>query len=95
MNHSCRKVDIAWEPGPPDLAVLNTDCSVLPNSSTAAVGGLIREALGHCSHAFTFNLGRCSITRAKLRRIIMGLDVAWEVGIRQVAVQVDSRVMIK
>ncbi|CAN1344914.1 Putative ribonuclease H protein At1g65750, partial [Linum perenne] len=46
------------------------------------------------TRAFTVNLGRCSITRAELRGILVGLDVVWEVGIRKVAVQVDSRVTI-
>ncbi|CAN1173011.1 Putative ribonuclease H protein At1g65750 [Linum perenne] len=91
---SHQRVEVAWKPGPVDGWVLNTDGSVLPTSGSAAAGGLLRDGLGRCTRAFTVNLGRCSITRAELRGILVGLDVVWEVGIRKVEVQVDSRVAI-
>ncbi|CAN1140984.1 Putative ribonuclease H protein At1g65750 [Linum perenne] len=90
-----QKVEIVWEPGPPDWAVLNTDGSVLPESGSAAAGGLLRDSLGRCTRAFTVNLGRCSITWAELQGILVGLDVAWEAGIRKIVVQVDSQAAIK
>ncbi|CAN1257225.1 Putative ribonuclease H protein At1g65750, partial [Linum perenne] len=77
-----------------DWMVLNTDGSVLKESGSAAAGGLIRDALGRCLAAFSVNLGRCSITRAKLRGLIAGLDLSWDRGWRKVAVQCDSRVAI-
>ncbi|CAN1808037.1 Putative ribonuclease H protein At1g65750 [Linum perenne] len=87
-----RKVrsDIAWEPGPDEWVVLNTDGSVLHNSKSAAAGGLIRDDSGRFLAAFSVNLGRCSITRAELRGLITGLDLAWDRGWRKVAVQCDS-----
>ncbi|CAN1141941.1 hypothetical protein LINPERHAP1_LOCUS29270 [Linum perenne] len=56
-------MEIAWEPGPQDWVVLNTDGSVLPESRSATAGGLLRDSFGRCSKAFTVNLGRCSITQ--------------------------------
>ncbi|CAN1325252.1 Putative ribonuclease H protein At1g65750 [Linum perenne] len=70
--------DVGWCPGPPQWHVLNTDGSVLPDSGRAAVGGVVRDELRRCKLAFSVNLGRCSITRAELRGIIVGLDIAWE-----------------
>ncbi|CAN1186305.1 Putative ribonuclease H protein At1g65750 [Linum perenne] len=89
-----RLVDVAWEPGPPDWVVLNTDGSVMLNTSNAAAGGLLRTDMGRCIAAFSTNLGRCSITRAELRGIIGGLNLAWDVGARRVMVQVDSRAAV-
>ncbi|CAN1181677.1 Putative ribonuclease H protein At1g65750, partial [Linum perenne] len=71
---------------------LNTDGSVLPGSGSAAAGGVVRDELGRCSSAFSVNLGRCSVTRAELRGMIVGLDVVWETGIRRVVVQTDYMV---
>ncbi|CAN1845162.1 hypothetical protein LINPERHAP1_LOCUS37745 [Linum perenne] len=37
------------------------------------MGGLVRNSSGYCILAFTVNLGSCSITRAELRGILIGL----------------------
>ncbi|CAN1264564.1 Putative ribonuclease H protein At1g65750 [Linum perenne] len=90
----CQLVDVAWDPGPPDWVVLNTDGSVMLTTGNAAAGGLLRTNLGRCIGAFSTNLGRCSITRAELRGIIGGLNLAWDAGARRVMVQVDSRAAV-
>ncbi|CAN1123096.1 Putative ribonuclease H protein At1g65750, partial [Linum perenne] len=84
----------SWEPGPAQWHVLHTDGSVLPQSGSAAAGGVLRDESGRGLAVFSANLGRCSITRAELREIMIGLDVAWDAGIRKVAVQVDSKAAI-
>ncbi|CAN1180476.1 hypothetical protein LINPERHAP2_LOCUS34792 [Linum perenne] len=68
--------------------------SVIPNSGDVVAGGVVCDELGRCLAAFSSNLGGCSITRAKLCGVIVGMDVAWEIGIRRVAVQVDSMAAI-
>ncbi|CAN1184265.1 Putative ribonuclease H protein At1g65750 [Linum perenne] len=83
-------IQIAWEPGRQGWVVLNSDGSVLHPSSKAAAGGLIRDELGRCLMAFSYNLGRCSITRAELRGAVHGLSIAWNLGYRRVLVQMDS-----
>ncbi|CAN1141919.1 Putative ribonuclease H protein At1g65750 [Linum perenne] len=88
------RTNVSWEPGLAQWHVLNTDGSVLPQLGSAAAGGVLRDESGRGLAAFSANLGRCSITRAELRGIMIGLDVAWEVGIRKVAVQVDSKAAI-
>ncbi|CAN1743223.1 Putative ribonuclease H protein At1g65750 [Linum perenne] len=44
--------------------------------------------------AFSYNLGRCSITRAELRGAVHGLSIAWNLGYRRVLVQMDSAAAI-
>ncbi|CAN1186613.1 Putative ribonuclease H protein At1g65750 [Linum perenne] len=87
--------DICWDPGASTSMILNTDGSVNLTMGRAAAGGLIRDELGRCSCAFTINLGICSITRAELRGIAAGLQLAWDAGHHQVAVQTDSQAVIR
>ncbi|CAN1201045.1 Putative ribonuclease H protein At1g65750 [Linum perenne] len=89
-----RITDIAWEPGPNDWWVLNTDGSSNTNLGKSTAGGLLRDASGLCLFAFTMNLGFCSITRAELRGAIRGLQLAWEAGFKKVILRLDSQAAI-
>ncbi|CAN1292475.1 Putative ribonuclease H protein At1g65750, partial [Linum perenne] len=51
----------------------------------------LRDERGVFVHAFCANIGDCSITRAELRAIVEGIKLAWNLGVRRVAVQSDSR----
>ncbi|CAN0854298.1 Putative ribonuclease H protein At1g65750, partial [Linum grandiflorum] len=44
--------------------------------------------------AFAANLGSCSITRAEMRAIVGGMQLAWTLGIRRLQVQSDSMAAI-
>ncbi|CAN1139586.1 hypothetical protein LINPERPRIM_LOCUS23954, partial [Linum perenne] len=44
--------------------------------------------------AFTMNLGTCSITRAEMRGVVSGLQLAWERGYRKIQLQLDSKCVI-
>ncbi|CAN1139782.1 Putative ribonuclease H protein At1g65750 [Linum perenne] len=94
LNRRYAPTQIAWTPGPTNWMVLNTDGSVLQPSSKAAAGGLLRDALGRCRAAFSLNLGSCSITRAEIRGVIFGLQLAWDLGYRRVLAQLDSSAAI-
>ncbi|CAN1181799.1 Putative ribonuclease H protein At1g65750 [Linum perenne] len=86
--------EIVWDPGPDGWVIFNTDGSVNHSTGSATAGGLLRNHLGHCSAAFSANLGKCSITRAELRGIFHGLDIAWREGHKQVRVQPDSQTAV-
>ncbi|CAN0929350.1 Putative ribonuclease H protein At1g65750, partial [Linum grandiflorum] len=58
--------------------------------SKAAAGGILCNSDGNVLGAFTSNLGVCSITRAELRGAVDNLELAWQLGIRNVALQLDS-----
>ncbi|CAN1147551.1 Putative ribonuclease H protein At1g65750 [Linum perenne] len=75
-----RTVAIEWDPGPEGWVTVNTDGSVVQPSGNTSTGGLIRDHLGHCSLAFSANLGKCSITRAEMRGILHGLEFSWSSG---------------
>ncbi|CAN1130050.1 Putative ribonuclease H protein At1g65750, partial [Linum perenne] len=87
--------DVSWTPGPTDWLVINTDGSVKQPLSEAAAGGLVRNSSGHCLLAFTANLGSCSITRAELWGILIGLRLAWNAGYKKIIVQTDSQVAVQ
>ncbi|CAN1146372.1 Putative ribonuclease H protein At1g65750 [Linum perenne] len=71
-------VELAWDPGPTGWMVLNTDGSVSSDRRRATAGGLLRDAEGRCTLAYTMNLGYCSITRAEMRGALRGLKLAWD-----------------
>ncbi|CAN1289838.1 Putative ribonuclease H protein At1g65750, partial [Linum perenne] len=61
----------------------------------AAVGGCLRDKDGRVIDSFAANLGDCSITRAELTGVVIGLDRAWDMGIREVEVQTGSACVVK
>ncbi|CAN1153629.1 Putative ribonuclease H protein At1g65750 [Linum perenne] len=85
---------IAWRPGEEGWATLNTDGSRLQHSGATAIGGLIRDEKGSFVRAFCANIGDCSITRAELRAIVEGVQLAWNLGFKKVAIQSDSRATV-
>ncbi|CAN1121022.1 Putative ribonuclease H protein At1g65750, partial [Linum perenne] len=89
-KRSKRPLSIYWRAAPGPCFTLNTDGSVKINTGDAVVGGCIRDEDGRVVQAFSANLGKCSITRAEITAIVLGLERAWEAGIRHVEVQTDS-----
>ncbi|CAN1801944.1 hypothetical protein LINPERHAP1_LOCUS23174, partial [Linum perenne] len=69
---------------------INTDGSVIHANSFAAVGGIIRDYQGHEIDALLANLGACSILRAELRVVKIGLNRAWNLGAKKVIRELDS-----
>ncbi|CAN1351644.1 Putative ribonuclease H protein At1g65750 [Linum perenne] len=82
--------DISWKVASGSGFTLNTDGSVRRTERKAATGGCLRDAEGRVIDAFVANLGNCSITRAELTGVVLGLERAWEKGIRKLEVQTDS-----
>ncbi|CAN1131022.1 Putative ribonuclease H protein At1g65750, partial [Linum perenne] len=73
---------------------LNTDGSRYTSLGSTASGGLIRNDHGQFVSAFTANMGDCSITRAEMGAIVQGMKLAWNLGIRKLLVQSDSKAAI-
>ncbi|CAN0912825.1 Putative ribonuclease H protein At1g65750 [Linum grandiflorum] len=88
------EVLVGCEAAPGVCITINTDGSVIQPSGVAAAGGLIRDSQGHCLVAFAANLGICSITRAERRGATFGLKLAWDLGFRNVQLQLDSATAI-
>ncbi|CAN1732088.1 Putative ribonuclease H protein At1g65750 [Linum perenne] len=89
-----RRIEVSWQAGPHDWVTLNSDGSVLGVRGSSAAGGLITDSSGNCLHAFTINMGVCSITRAEIRGAIESLKLAWEAGFKKIVVQADSSAAI-
>ncbi|CAN1147088.1 Putative ribonuclease H protein At1g65750, partial [Linum perenne] len=81
---------VCWKPAPGPCFTINTDESVYKTSGNASAGGVLRDWQGRSIDVFAANLGTCSITRAELTRIIIGMERAWNVGIRDLEIQTDS-----
>ncbi|CAN1789137.1 hypothetical protein LINPERHAP1_LOCUS18346 [Linum perenne] len=67
---------ISWEAGQGQGYTLNTDGSVRISEQRAAAGGCLRDSDGRVIDCFAANLGNCSITRAELTGVIIGLREA-------------------
>ncbi|CAN1191383.1 Putative ribonuclease H protein At1g65750 [Linum perenne] len=85
-----RLSNVGWRAAGHQFTTLNTDGSVRGRRGRAAAGGCIRDEAGRLLDAFACNLGRCSVTRAELTGAVVGLQRAWELGVRKVEVQMDS-----
>ncbi|CAN1809470.1 Putative ribonuclease H protein At1g65750 [Linum perenne] len=85
-----RVAAICWKPAPAPSFTLNSDGSVDRPSGNASAGGVLRNWQGRSIDAFTANLGKCSITRAELTGIIIGMERAWNAGVRDLEIQTDS-----
>ncbi|CAN0858386.1 hypothetical protein LINGRAHAP2_LOCUS7223 [Linum grandiflorum] len=59
-------------------------------AKVAAAGGIIHTNIGRFVKAFAAKLGKCSITRAEIRAIVDGMQLAWTLGVRRLQVQSDS-----
>ncbi|CAN1254624.1 Putative ribonuclease H protein At1g65750 [Linum perenne] len=82
---------IGWRPAGEGWFSLNSDGSLYTTNNAAAAGGVIRDGNGRFIKAFAANLGICSIMRAELRGIVEGMKLAWDLGIRKLMIQTDSK----
>ncbi|CAN1194412.1 Putative ribonuclease H protein At1g65750 [Linum perenne] len=85
---------ICWAPAQGPAFTLNTDGSVKVSARRSAAGGCLRNSEGRVIDAFAANLGNCSITRAELTGVVIGMERAWDIGIRNIEVQTDSAVVV-
>ncbi|CAN1145565.1 Putative ribonuclease H protein At1g65750 [Linum perenne] len=89
------QLSVQWKPAPEGFVTLNTDGSVLAQTGNAAAGGIIRDWLGRPLAVFAANLGACMIMRAELRAADIRLKIAWDLGFRNIHLQLDSKSAVK
>ena len=56
--------------------------------------GLPRDNFGTWICGFTFNTGYCTSIRAELFATLMGLEIAWSMGIKKLILESDSTITV-
>ncbi|MFQ6670886.1 hypothetical protein Gotur_035609 [Gossypium turneri] len=83
-----------WIPPKDGWHKVNTDGAISNVSRNASDGGLICDQHGNWIASFSKNIGRCSVLNAKLWGALEGLQLAWNLGLKRVAFEMDSTVAI-
>ncbi|KAE8722950.1 hypothetical protein F3Y22_tig00013285pilonHSYRG00098 [Hibiscus syriacus] len=81
---------IVWLPPPEGWNKLNTDAARRNTDGKATCGGVIRDTNGEWRVDFKKFIGIYSTMEAVLWRVYTGLLCAWEQGIQQLLVEIDS-----
>ncbi|KAL4288301.1 hypothetical protein AHAS_Ahas19G0272500 [Arachis hypogaea] len=85
---------ISWSCPPTNWIKLNSDGASCGNPGTASYGGLLRDEMGHWVAGYYSNLRICSAFQAEIWGLLHGLKTAWELGIRRLIVDLDSKVLM-
>ncbi|CAA7036128.1 unnamed protein product [Microthlaspi erraticum] len=85
---------ISWLPPLAGWMKLNTNGASHGNPGEATAGGVIRDGDGKWCGWFALNIGRCTAQMAELWGLYYGLCFAWDKGIRQLEVEVDSATVV-
>ena len=85
---------IAWKCPESGWYKLNTDGAARGNPGLATAGGVVRGKYGTWERGFAVNIGICSALLAELWGVYYGLCIAWDRGIRQLEVEVDSESVV-
>jgi ribonuclease HI len=86
---------IKWIPPPVNWAKLNTDGSVMGESGLAGGGGVIRNYLGNWVGGFSRSIGITTSVQAELRALKDGLQLALDLEIPNLEIEMDSTVAVK
>ncbi|KAF2300611.1 hypothetical protein GH714_014489 [Hevea brasiliensis] len=88
-HHERQESFISWTPPGNAWVKVNSDDSVIRNSGAA--GGLKQDSHGKWITGFVRNIGHCDVFAAELWGVLMGISFAWELGFRQVIVEIDNQ----
>ncbi|CAN1278832.1 hypothetical protein LINPERPRIM_LOCUS16761 [Linum perenne] len=56
--------------------------------------GVIKDLDGNVLVTYSINLASCSITKAEIRGNVEGLKIAWSLGVRKVALHMNSTALV-
>ena len=90
-----KEILINWKSPPDGWLKLNIDGAVKGNPGPAGGGGLLRDHRGNWINGFSANLGWCSYVKAELLALLKGLQLAWNMGVSHLEVEIDSHVALK
>ncbi|XP_020978334.1 uncharacterized protein LOC110271646 [Arachis ipaensis] len=85
---------IKWKPPDHPFIKLNSDGSVL-DGGRAACGGILRDSDGRFIACFSANLNGGTVTTTELLGILLGLELALNIGCSHLIIEADSLVAVK
>ncbi|KAK9044905.1 hypothetical protein V6N11_058796 [Hibiscus sabdariffa] len=83
-----------WQALSRDCLCLNTDDDVSFHACLGTIGGVLRDSSGVWVKGFCKSIGIISPLQAELWSILVGLQLAWSMGISLLQVQSDSSVVV-
>lgn len=90
-----KEVYVAWQAPPIGWYALNTDGAAKGNPGPAGGGAIIRNQQGSFISAFVGNFGHCSSFRAEITALVSGLDLAGDLQIRKLVIQLDNMACVQ
>ncbi|KAL2920802.1 hypothetical protein RDABS01_012293, partial [Bienertia sinuspersici] len=88
-------INVRWIAPFDECFVLNTDGASKGTLGTAGGGGVIRDNRGIFYKGFSAHFGVCSAYRAELKAVAIGLDLAQEMDIQRLEIQMDNKACIE
>ncbi|XP_075659165.1 uncharacterized protein LOC142629055 [Castanea sativa] len=88
-------IPIKWTKPFPGWHKLNTDGASLGNPGKADGGGLIRDSEGRCIRGYSRSIGHTTSVMAKLWALKDGLNLAIQLGIGYLEVELDAKVIVE
>ncbi|KAK4258521.1 hypothetical protein QN277_004963 [Acacia crassicarpa] len=79
-----------WQPPHEGWVKLNVDGAMVPSTSKAGCGGVLRDYRGEWIAGFSKELGMCNARSAEEWAVLEGLMLASDLGFRQVVVESDA-----
>uniref|UniRef100_A0A2N9F8F6 RNase H type-1 domain-containing protein n=1 Tax=Fagus sylvatica TaxID=28930 RepID=A0A2N9F8F6_FAGSY len=87
-------IAVKWVPPTLGRAKLNTDGSSLGNPGVAGGGGVIRDSCGTWVRGFSRTIGHTTSVQAELRALLDGMQLALELHITYLDIEMDSLVSV-
>ena len=82
---------VRWVPPPPDWCKPNVDGASKGNPSMARAGSVLKG--GEWIKGFAANFRICSSIKVELKALLQGLRLAWDSGVKQLMIHMDSLVI--
>lgn len=89
------EVYVRWVASPSPWITLNTDGASQGEAKLAGGGGILRDCRGSFIHEFPANFGSCSAYKAELATTAIGLELAKDLGITKLVLQMDNKACLE
>jgi ribonuclease HI len=93
-SKTASSIAVKWLPPTLGRAKLNTDGSSLGNPGIAGGGGVIRDSCGLWVGGFSRTIGHTTSVQAELRALLDGMQLALELHITHLDIEMDSLVSV-